>query len=100
MESTIYHVDVNSAFLSWTAMKELREHGGDDLRELRIHDALPIFLRFLVGCRARSGRARPYHKQRGRERHHQKRIVKPPASFYNQTGTAFRAGFSFTGESL
>ncbi len=34
MESVIYHVDVNSAFLSWTAAERLRERGGTDLRTI------------------------------------------------------------------
>ncbi|MBQ1754167.1 MAG: hypothetical protein II002_04440, partial [Bacteroidales bacterium] len=31
MERIIFHIDVNSAFLSWSAVKRVRE-GGDDLR--------------------------------------------------------------------
>ena len=32
MEKTWFHVDVNSAFLSWSALKALREGGTLDLR--------------------------------------------------------------------
>ena len=35
MEKTIFHVDVNSAFLSWSAVKRLEEEpGAEDLREI------------------------------------------------------------------
>ena len=35
MEKYIFHIDVNSAFLSWSAVRQLREHpGGTDLRTI------------------------------------------------------------------
>lgn len=35
METVIFHIDVNSAFLSWEAVYRLREQGGTvDLREI------------------------------------------------------------------
>ena len=34
MEKIIFHIDVNSAFLSWTAIKRLREGDTVDLRTI------------------------------------------------------------------
>ncbi len=33
-EKTIFHIDVNSAYLSWSALKKLEEGDGQDLREI------------------------------------------------------------------
>ena len=34
MDPVIFHIDVNSAFLSWSAMRKLNIEGGADLRTI------------------------------------------------------------------
>lgn len=34
MDRLIFHIDVNSAFVSWSAVEMLQKHGGPDLREI------------------------------------------------------------------
>ena len=33
-QKIIFHIDVNSAYLSWTAVKMLQEGAGRDIREI------------------------------------------------------------------
>ena len=35
METIIFHIDVNSAYLSWTSVENLKKGTGPDLRELK-----------------------------------------------------------------
>ena len=34
MEPVIFHIDVNSAYLSWTAVEQLKNGAGTDIREI------------------------------------------------------------------
>ena len=34
MHSIIFHIDVNSAFLSWTAVEQLKSGATEDIREI------------------------------------------------------------------
>lgn len=65
MDRTIFHIDVNSAFLSWSALKQLQENPGSiDLRT--IPSAVGGDIRTRHGIiTAKSIPAKAYHVQTG-----------------------------------
>ncbi len=84
MSRVIFHIDVNSAYLSWTAVEQLKGGASLDIR------TIPAIIGGEPGVQAwrRSGKIHPCKKVRDRDRGTcGERAAEMPESSYGTTGS-------------